>query len=257
MDRFLQWFCAVIGRDFGVKAKPTDDWDEMFGANSNCEEFFEQYLLNDNDDRPLVIAIENLDRIFLHEAIEVDFCGLLRGWHEQGKHDKRWGKLRLVLAYSMESFTTKDINQSPFNVGTPIDLDEFTIAQVQELAALHGLSPSQIEPISELIGGHPYLVRLAFYNLASGATSIEQILQNAATDVGLFSKHLTTRLAKLEKDTELSTILRSLVNSPQPIRFDLATTAKLDGMGLILRTETGVKIRNELYRRYFQNRLSN
>ena len=166
MDRFLQWFCAVIGRDFGVKAKPTDDWDEMFGANSNCEEFFEQYLLNDNDDRPLVIAIENLDRIFLHEAIEVDFCGLLRGWHEQGKHDKRWGKLRLVLAYSMESFTTKDINQSPFNVGTPIDLDEFTIAQVQELAALHGLSPSQIEPISELIGGHPYLVRLAFYNLA-------------------------------------------------------------------------------------------
>jgi len=26
-------------------------------------------------------------------------------------------------------------------------------------------------------------------------------------------------------------------------------------MGLILRTETGVKIRNELYRRYFQNRL--
>jgi hypothetical protein len=257
MDRFLQWFCAVIGRDFGVKAKPTDDWDEIFGANSNCDEFFEKYLLNDDDDRPLTIAIENLDRIFLHEVIEVDFCGLLRGWHEQGKHDKRWGKLRLVLAYSMESFTTKDINQSPFNVGTPIDLDEFTIAQVQELAALHGLSPSQIEPILELIGGHPYLVRLAFYNLASGATSAEQILQSAATDVGLFSKHLTTRLAKLEKDVELSAILRSLVNSPQPIRFDLATTAKLDGMGLILRTETGVKIRNELYRRYFQNRLSN
>ncbi len=255
MDRFLQWFCAVIGRDLGVKAKPTDDWDEMFGANSNCEEFFERYLLNNDDDRPLVIAIENLDRIFLHEAIEVDFCGLLRGWHEQGKHDKRWGKLRLVLAYSMESFTTKDINQSPFNVGTPIDLDEFTIAQVQELAAMHGFSSTQIEPISELIGGHPYLVRLAFYNLASGANSLEQFIQTAATEVGLFGKHLTTRLAKVEKDAHLTEVLRSLVNSPQPIRFDLATTAKLDGMGLILRTETGVKIRNELYRRYFQNRL--
>ncbi|NMF57993.1 AAA-like domain-containing protein [Pseudanabaena yagii] len=255
MDRFLQWFCAVIGRDFGVKAKPTDDWDEMFGANGNCEEFFERYLLNDDDDRPLVIAIENLDRIFLHEAIEVDFCGLLRGWHEQGKHDKTWGKLRLVLAYSMESFSTKDINQSPFNVGTPIDLDEFTIAQVQELAALHGLSAAQIEPIANLVGGHPYLVRMAFYNLASGANSLEPIIQGAATEVGLFGKHLTTRLAKVEKDTHLTEVLRSLVNSQQPIRFDLATTAKLDGMGLILRTETGVKIRNELYRRYFQNRL--
>lgn len=253
MDRFLQWFCAVIGRDLGVKAKPSDDWDEIYGANSNCEEFFAEYLLV--DDRPLVIAIENLDRIFLHEAIEVDFCGLLRGWHEQGKHDQTWGKLRLVLAYSMESFSTKDINQSPFNVGTPIDLDEFTPRQVQQLAAMHGLSESQIEPIFELVGGHPYLMRIALYNLASGTSSIEQIIQNAATEVGLFGKHLTTRLGQVEKDAHLNEILRSLVDSPQPLRFDLATTAKLDSMGLVLRTDHGVKIRNELYRRYFRDRL--
>jgi len=253
MDRFLQWFCAVIGRDLGVKAKPSDNWDEIFGANSNCEEFFGEYLLV--DDRPLVIAIENLDRIFLHEAIEVDFCGLLRGWHEQGKHDQTWGKLRLVLAYSMESFSTKDINQSPFNVGTPIDLDEFTPMQVHQLAALHGLSEAQIEPIVELVGGHPYLMRIALYNLASGSSSIEQIIQNAATEVGLFGKHLTTRLVKVEKDVHLNEVLRSLVDSPQPLRFDLATTAKLDSMGLVLRTDHGVKIRNQLYRRYFRDRL--
>ncbi|MEB3124574.1 MAG: AAA-like domain-containing protein [Synechococcales bacterium] len=256
MDRFLQWFCAAIGRDFGVKAKPTDDWDDIFGANGNCEEYFAKYLLNDDDDRPLVIAIENLDRIFQYDVIEVDFCGLLRGWHEQGKHDRTWGKLRLVLAYSVESFTTRDSNQSPFNVGTPIELDELTTAQVQELAALHGLSPYQIEPITELVGGHPYLVRLAFYHVASGRNSPEQIIENAATDVGIFSKHLTGRLAKLEKNNELKEILRSLVNSPQPIHFDLATTNKLDGTGLILRTATGVKIRNQLYRHYFQNRLA-
>jgi hypothetical protein len=255
MDRFLQWFCAVIGRDFGVKAKPTDDWDDVFGANSNCEEFFERYLLNDDDDRPLVIAIENLDRIFPYEAIAVDFCGLLRGWHEQGKHKKVWGKLRLVLAYSMEDFTPRDINQSPFNVGTPIDLDEFTQAQINQLAELHNLGPSQIEPIVELVGGHPYLVRLAFYHLAKGAVSLEQILQSAANDVGLFSKHLSTRLAKVEQDPAIRETLRSLVNSPKPIRFDLKTTIKLDAMGLISRTETGVKIRNQLYQRYFQSRL--
>jgi hypothetical protein len=70
MDLFLQWVCAVIARNLGVKAKPTDDWDEMFGSNGNCEEFFERYLLNDEKDRPLVIAIDNFDRIFFHEAIE-------------------------------------------------------------------------------------------------------------------------------------------------------------------------------------------
>lgn len=52
------------------------------------------------------------------------------------------------------------------------------------------------------------------------------------TEVGLFGKHLTTRLAKVERDAHPTEVLQSLVNSPQPIRFDLATTAKLDGMGL-------------------------
>ncbi|MEE3719810.1 AAA-like domain-containing protein [Tumidithrix elongata RA019] len=78
MDRFLQWFCAVIGRNLGVKAKPSDDWDDVFGANGSCTEFFEEHLIGEDveDDRPLVIAIDNLERIFAHEAIEVDFCGL-------------------------------------------------------------------------------------------------------------------------------------------------------------------------------------
>lgn len=255
MDRFLLWFCAVIGRDLGVKAKPTEQWDEIFGANSNCEEFFAEHLLGEEDDRPLVIAIDNLERIFSHEAIEVDFCGLLRGWHEQGKHDKTWGKLRLVLAYSMESYTPKDINQSPFNVGTPIELDEFTPPQLVELAAQNGLTETQLEPIAELLGGHPYLVRLALYHLASGAISFDDLLRTAATDSGIFRGHFSRRIAKLEQTPQLKEILRSLVDSNQPLRFDLSTTAKLDGMGLAIRTGNGVEIRNQLYRRYFRDRL--
>jgi DNA-binding HxlR family transcriptional regulator len=255
MDRFLQWFCAVIGRDLGVKAKPSDDWDEIYGANSNCEEFFAEYLLV--DDRPLVIAIDNLERIFDHEAIEGDFCGLLRGWHEQGKHDKTWAKLRLVLAYSMESYSPKDINMSPFNVGTEIALDEFTSGQLTELTEQHGLTETQLQPIANLLGGHPYLVRMALYHLASGTISFDELMRTATSDTGLFRGHLSRRLARLEQDVNLKEILRSLVSSNQPIRFDLATTAQLDGMGVILRTENGVKIRNELYRRYFRDRLNN
>ncbi len=254
MDRFLQWFCAVIGRDLGVKAKPTDDWYDIYGPNSNCEEFFAEHLLGEDDHRPLVIAIDNLERIFAHEAIEVDFCGLLRGWHEQGKHDRTWGKLRLVLAYSMESYTPKDINQSPFNVGTAIDLDEFTLPQLVEIAARHGLTAAQLEPIAELLGGHPYLIRVALYHLSSGLT-FDELMRTAATESGLFRKHLSSRLAQLEQDSNLKEILRSLITSNQPISFDLATTAQLDGMGLVIRTGNGIEIRNQLYRHYFCDRL--
>ncbi|MCA6611916.1 MAG: AAA-like domain-containing protein [Pseudanabaena sp. M158S2SP1A06QC] len=62
------------------------------------------------------------------------------------------------------------------------------------------------------------------------------------TEVGLFGKHLTTRLAKVERDAHPTEVLQSLVNSPQPIRFDLATTAKLDGMGLALCAQNQTKI---------------
>lgn len=57
------------------------------------------------------------------------------------------------------------------------------------------------------------------------------------------------------KNAHLNEVLRSLVDSPQHLRFDLATAAKLDSMGLVLRTDHGVKIRNQLYRRYFRDRL--
>ncbi|CAN1208576.1 AAA-like domain-containing protein [Tumidithrix helvetica PCC 7403] len=48
MDRFLQWFCVVIGRNLGVKAKPTDRWDDVFGANGICTEFFEEHLIGED-----------------------------------------------------------------------------------------------------------------------------------------------------------------------------------------------------------------
>jgi hypothetical protein len=44
-------------------------------------------------------------------------------------------------------------------------------------------------------------MRITLYNVASGTSSIEQIIQNTATEVGLFGEHLTTRLGKVEKCT--------------------------------------------------------
>ena len=48
---------------------------------------------------------------------------------------ERWDQLRLVIVYSQESYEPKDINQSPFNVGVPIELGPWTVEEVKDLAA--------------------------------------------------------------------------------------------------------------------------
>jgi len=252
-DSFLQWFCAVIGRDLGIKVRPRDEWDDVFGANSNCSEFFENHFLQE----PLVIAIDNLDRIFAYEAIDVDFCGLLRAWHEAGKSQPIWAQLRLVLAYSMESFIPRDINQSPFNVGTAIPLDEFTLEQMTILIERHGLDPDIIRPsLVSWFGGHPYLVRDVLYRISKGSLSLSELIRLAPTELSPFGSHLQRRLTQLEQEPSLKGAVKQLVQSEIPLRFDTTTIVRLDSMGLIKRIENGVLLRNKLYRVYFNDRLS-
>ena len=68
------------------------------------------------------------------------------------------------MAYATEShrFIT-DLNQSPFNVGTRLVLEDFSLEQVAELNQRYG-SPLRVQTglagFFKLVGGHPYLVRL-------------------------------------------------------------------------------------------------
>lgn len=78
IDLFMQWFCASVGKQLGVRVKVKEIWDDIFGANDNCTDYFENYLLKD-DQTPIVLAIDNFDRVFKYPDIETDFCGLLRG----------------------------------------------------------------------------------------------------------------------------------------------------------------------------------
>ncbi|MFM7449530.1 MAG: AAA-like domain-containing protein [Leptolyngbyaceae cyanobacterium] len=256
LDQFMQWFCASVGKQLGVKVKPDEYWDDIFGANDNSTEYFEKYLLTE-DDRPLVLAIDNFDRVFEYTDIETDFCGLLRGWHERSRSHARWGNLRLVIVYSQEPYLQKDINQSPFNVGLPILLGEFSVEQVRDLVQRHGLAWSEVElgQVMGLIGGHPYLVRLALYHIAAGDVSLSSFLQTAPTEAGIYSSHLLGHLKALEDYPELGDAMRTVVTSDQPVRLRSEQAFKLDSMGLVKRVENDVQPRCLLYRQYFSDRL--
>ncbi|NEP63398.1 MAG: hypothetical protein F6K31_41945 [Symploca sp. SIO2G7] len=66
-------------------------------------------------------------------------------------------RLRLVVVHSTEVYIFLNVNESPFNVGVPIELPEFTQEQVRELAQQYELdcTVSEVEQLQGLVGGHP------------------------------------------------------------------------------------------------------
>ena len=113
-------------------------------------------------------------------------------------------------------------NSSPFNVGIPINLPEFTPEQVADLAGRHRLNwgREEGEKLREMVGGHPYLVRLAFYHIAKGDLTLDRILEMAPTDEGIYRDHFGRHLDILEKDSELKLAFQKVVASLQPVPLE-------------------------------------
>ncbi len=195
LDTFLRWFCESVGRKL-KRLHQLDDYWSIYGSKDKTTAYFEECLLEEIDS-PLVISLDGVDRIFPYRDIAEDFFSLLRAWYEYAKYGDRsselWKKLRLVLVHSKEVYIPLNINQSPFNVGLSVELQEFSPEQVQILVERHqGLNwtDAQVERLMDMVGGHPYLVRLALYQVQHQDITLEQLLQTAPTEAGIYSDHL-------------------------------------------------------------------
>ena len=254
LDKFLRWLCCMVARKLKLENQLNDYWDaEILGSNDNCTVYFEEYLLTEIE-TPIVLALDNVDKIFSYAEVIEDFFGMLRSWHEKGKISEIWQKLRLVLAHSTEVYVPLDIHQSPFNAGVPVELVEFDIKQVEKLVSIHGLSwdETKVKQLMKLVGGHPFLVRLALYEVSSGNVTLEKLLQEASTEAGIYSNHLRGYLDALQKSPNSALAFNKVVNSPEPVELDSIQIYKLHSMGLVQRCDNHVVPRCNLYREYFQ-----
>ncbi|NET61831.1 MAG: hypothetical protein F6K47_38655 [Symploca sp. SIO2E6] len=207
---------------------------------------------------PLVLGLDEVDRVFPHRQVADDFFALLRFWYESARYgdfsSELWEKLRLVVVHSTEVYVPLDINHSPFNVGKNVELREFQVAQVQDLARRYGLNwtDTQIELLMSLVGGHPYLVRKAFYHLRRQDLTLEELLQLAPTDAGIYGDHLRRHLLNLQHYPQLGTALRRVVSKDSSVELESKLKFKLDSMGLVKLEGNEVIPRCDLYRHYFQ-----
>lgn len=261
LDKFLRWLCIYVSKKLNLAANLDDYWDAEMGSKVSCKIYFQEYLL-EQFPNPLVLALNEVNRIFEHPNIAQDFLPMLRFWHEQAKQDQTWQKLRLVVVHTTEIYIPLKINQSPFNVGLTVKLPPLTLAEVMDLAqryelhwAKDSLGLQRLEPLQAMMGGHPYLIGLALYHLHQGDMTLDALLESAYSATGIYSQHLRELMNLLQAEPQLIFAMQQVVSSNE-MQLDALAAYKLESMGLVKLNGNLASPSCELYRLYFSQHLA-
>ncbi|NES64054.1 MAG: hypothetical protein F6K24_01720 [Okeania sp. SIO2D1] len=243
-----------------IKSRFTDvpeikDWDNK-NAKISCTQEFESLLFY--LEKEIVLLLDEVDEIFKYSEIAKDFFAMLRSWYEESNNLEIWENLRMVIAYSTEYHGKLDIYQSPFNVGLPIELKEFTSEQVTQLAYLHQLDPEIVAPLMSMVGGHPYLIRLGLYKMSQDELTIQELLKYAPTETGIYQQHLSRHLETLIEKPHIQAVFHEVLTANSAVRLPQKNRElhQLEAMGLITIQGDDAETRCQLYQQYFQERLS-
>ena len=252
LNQFLRWLCVNCARKLGLKPQLDEYWDEDLGSKMSWTIYFEEYLLEEIDS-PFVIALDEVNQLFEHPVAE-DFFPLLRSCYEEAKRLPIWQKLRLIVVHSTEIYVSLQLEQSPFNIGLPIELKGFSQQQVQQLAEKYGLNwknGQESQQLKELVGGHPALIHLAIYHLYQGEITLEELLKTATTATGIYSHHLQRHWVTLQEQPELASAFKNVYRATESVFLEPIIAYKLNSMGLIHLDGHKAIVCSKLYKEYF------
>ncbi len=252
--KFLRWLCVNVTHQLGLESKIEEYWDEEMGSLMNCTMYFQKYLLQ-KISSPMILALDEVNKLFEYPTLVCDFLALLRSWYEETRDISIWQKIRLVIVKSTEGYINLDINQSPFYAGLVINLPPFTRFQLENLAQRHNLqlTSSSLERLMDFTGGFPYLVRLAFYHAVHNNITLEDLLQNSTSHISLFSHYLHEQLRYLQQNSDLVDALQQVIMANTPILLEQEIAFRLKSLGLIDLLGKQAIVSCGLYREYFSN----
>ena len=258
IDAFFQTLAQLICDQLDLDVTPDEEWNARRGASINFARYMRRRVLGD-ETRPLVWAMDEVDRLFTCDFGSEVF-GLFRSWHNERALDPAspWERLTLAIVYATEAhlFIT-DPNQSPFNVGTRLELKDFTFEQVAELNRRFG-SPlageADIARYYRLVAGHPYLVHRGLYDMKTHGVSLVTFEETADRDEGPFGDHLRRILVLLARDPALCDAAREVLRGrpcPTPEAFYRLRSAGVMGG----ESAREAKPRCQLYATYLERHL--
>lgn len=150
------------------------------------------------DRRPLILAIDDADSLGQRPYAQ-EFFSLLRAWMD-ASHRAPWSALRLLMSLTRSpELLIQDPNRSPFNIAQTLTLHDFEARQIAELSTRHRLpwGDSEQRALTALVGGHPYLLRLAMYEVHLTRQPLAELLHAAHPLFGEFLRDSERRLRKV------------------------------------------------------------
>ncbi|MBT9311097.1 AAA-like domain-containing protein [Leptothoe kymatousa] len=260
VNMFLQWFCRKISEQLDINPTIVDtSWNPELGSNDNCTAYLERVIFPKLN-APLAIFLDNVDEVFPYAHTATDFFRLLRSWHDDARILPGWNNLRLIIVHSTDIYLDLEVNHSPFNVGTCIELPDFSRNDVIELARRYNvaLQTDQINQLMAIIGGHPYLVTIALSTLRNNPElTLTTFLATAHTPAGHYYNDFLRKIeALLMRHPTSVDLLRQILAADHPILVDRDQGFRLRSLGLLRWHGDKAEPRCHLYRLYFQACLS-
>jgi class 3 adenylate cyclase len=254
---FYRLLAATLAKQLKFTYDFANEWDEIFGANLNMETFLRALI--DSQEAPMVWFMDEVDKLFL-APFASDFFGLVRSWHNSRstEPDGPWGKLTVVISYATEAHLfIQDLNQSPFNVGRKLELEDFNLQQVIDLNGRYGSplrSYQEVERLYNLIGGQPFLTRRGLDALATGKYDFETFFLEADRDDGPFNDHLKRILVSVSNLPAVLEDVTALLQGRPSSNRD--AYYRLLSAGILKQTREGASVfRCELYQQYLRRHL--
>jgi len=215
VEKLFLALAGSIADQMDIDINFTDSWNPQRGPSMNFERFIKRQVLGPLSNS-LVWGIDEVDRLFSC-SYGSEVFGLFRSWHNERSLDPEgpFKRLTMAIAYATEAHMfIKDINQSPFNVGTLLVLTDFTPAQLGELNKRYGTplrDQSELNQFYDLVGGQPYLTRRGLNELASRKLRFSDLAARAADEDGPFGDHLRRLLISLAEDSALQEAVKGML----------------------------------------------
>jgi DNA-binding SARP family transcriptional activator len=259
LDSLFLWLAEGLADQLDLEVLPREAWDPNRGPSLNLRRYLRRHVIPASGG-PLVWALDQADRLFGYPYSD-DVFGVFRSWHNERALDPYgpWGSFTLVLAYAAEvHLFVRDLSQSPFNVGTRLELEDFSPEQIRDLNRRYGYplqNETHLARFLALVDGHPYLVRRGLSALAEGLTDLSELESTADTRRGLFGAHLHRMLDCLGQDPELRAALGAFLQDGGPLGED--SYYRLRSAGLVVgHSPSTARPRCGLYRTFLKHHLA-
>ncbi len=236
--------------------------DTFWNSRRNPSRRFNQFICQEILGRikePLVWAMDEVDRLFPC-PFRSEVFGLFRSWHNARATEptQPWRRLTLVMAYATEAhLLIENLDQSPFNVGTSLVLEDFSMDQLAELNRRYDAplrTDRDLQSFADLVGAHPYLANRSLHEMVQKGLDLAAFKLQVDRDDGIFNDHLRRLLILLSKDAGLCDVVRGVLRGQPSASTESFLRLRSAGVLVGESIET-MRMRCQLYASYLKRHL--